>query len=117
MFEPAFTQFVELTAIESALSQLRADRLRAAVLGVPSTTGEEDLPAATDRIVAEVRARYRDPAWTALFPPQVDPDPAAQAGVNTARENALQTILLMHRLLCETPIVGCDGEGNTGIGG
>jgi hypothetical protein len=110
MFEPAFMQFIELSAVESALAQLRADRLKVAVTGATSTTGEDDLAAATDRVVAEVLARYRSPVWKAAVPPLVDPDPTAQAGLTAARENALQTVLLMHRLVCETPIVGCDDE-------
>ena len=114
MFEPAFTQFVELAAIEGELAKLRADRLRAAVLGVPSTTGDDDIDSATDRVVAAVRARYRDPSWTSRFPPEIDPDPVAQAGVTSAREMAVRTVVMMHRLICETPLVGVDDDRASG---
>jgi hypothetical protein len=116
MFEPAFTQFIELAAIEGELARLRADRLRAAVLGVPATTGTDDMDAATDRVVAAVRARYRDPAWTGRFPPEIDPDPAVGAGVAAAREAAVASVVLLHRLIAATPIVGVADEPMPGGG-
>jgi hypothetical protein len=108
MLDIIISPVVEVVMLESALAELRARLLREALLEGKGTGGAS--PAAeeeTRQIVEACRAYYAGPAWRALFPEAApETDPHVRRSLRASRDNAIECVALMHRLILETPVVG-----------
>ena len=108
MLELIVSPVVELAMLEGALAQLRARLLREALSEGKGTGGSS--PAAeeeTRRIVEVYRAYYASPEWRALFPDAAEEtDATVKRDLRASRDNAIECVALMHRLILETPVVG-----------
>jgi hypothetical protein len=111
MLEPIVSQTVELAKLDEALAALRVRRIRAAMAGGGKANNSPDSDKETEQIVAKMRAFYRTKEWKARFPAEADePDPLVKQVILGSRDLAMSTIVLLHHLIMDAPVVGCDSD-------
>jgi hypothetical protein len=111
MLEPIVSQTVELAKLDEALAALRIRRIRAAMAGQGKATNSPDSDKETEQIVAKMRAFYRGKEWKARFPAEPDePDALVKQVMSGSRDLAMSTIVLLHQLIMDAPVVGCDSD-------
>lgn len=113
MFEPYFTRICELSVLEDNLSKLRARFIRAALKGDGQATWCSAAQEETEHIVRKVDEYYQSEEWKGRSPDAIEePDENVKKLLLSSRNVAIQSMVLLHRLLMETPVVGCSEEGD-----
>jgi hypothetical protein len=108
MLEFMISQFTELAKLDQALAQLRIRYLRAALAGTRTGANSPESDAETERITAAIRDHYRGEKWKSRFPPDPEePDPLVKTTLWSNRDLARKIVVLLHRMIMATPVVGC----------
>lgn len=110
------SQMAETTELDTRLCDLRRRAIQAALDGNGTGMNTAELESEAEEIFQEIHAKYRSDPWKKRFPPpdEEEPNPEVHRLLESNRENAMRTVMMLHQLIMETPVLGCEPASDEG---
>jgi hypothetical protein len=113
VLEPYIAQMAELVELNEQLTALRLEFIHRAQAQDGSALWNNEAEARTREIAERARVKYSGAEWLSRFPPESqETDPMVSGIMLSSRNMAVETCVLLHKLIMQIPVVGC-GEGDS----